>query len=430
MHWQAYSFVTSVKSAFPEHFTNSCVAEFGSSTVNYSIKNTFENPSRYFGIDLAPGKNVDIVANAKDVFVGTDFDVTISCECFEHNPYYLETFNNMCQHTKAGGLVIFTCATTGRPEHGTSRTSPEESPGSQQIGWDYYNNLTKNDFEKVEMDEIFQHYSFHINNSSNDLYFVGIKKGILEDFQENFEFIEECHRTLLSLSTNLNKAWTTGINATNVLNDLQILRELDFSIFSQEILRSYIVKIIENLDGNNIKLEFLLGLLLSSACFKSQESDIYRQIYLVNKALKNTKEAFNAARFFFQNSPDHISLFFLTESIYFLNDKRMLQKTILGNLKFINSTVDITIRIQILGYLISTISEKTENLGLDIVERFIDRDESNLLYLAFTGKILVKLGRRKDAASFLSKIDKNAIPERYSWIANDIDNLVFSNTGE
>lgn len=69
-------------------------------------------------------------------------------------------------------------------------------------------------------------------------------------------------------------------------------------------------------------------------------------------------------------------------------------------------------------------------MGLDIVEWFIDRDESNLLYLVFIGKILVKLGCRKDVVFFLSKIDKNVILERYLWIVNDIDNLVFSNIGE
>ena len=42
------------------------------------------------------------------------FDVVISCECFEHNPYWRETFLNMTRVLRPGGLFVLTCATTGR----------------------------------------------------------------------------------------------------------------------------------------------------------------------------------------------------------------------------------------------------------------------------------------------------------------------------
>lgn len=34
------------------------------------------------------------------------YDITISCNCFEHNPYWRETFLNMHRMTKEGGLCL------------------------------------------------------------------------------------------------------------------------------------------------------------------------------------------------------------------------------------------------------------------------------------------------------------------------------------
>jgi hypothetical protein len=66
------------------------------------------------------------------------------------------------------------CATTGRPEHGTKRTSPQDAP---LIEWDYYKNLTEEDFrEAFDLDKMFSKYEFSTNSQPYDLYFYGIKK--------------------------------------------------------------------------------------------------------------------------------------------------------------------------------------------------------------------------------------------------------------
>ncbi len=50
------------------------------------------------------GPGVDVVSSGHALdFPDETFDVTLSCECFEHNPYWLETFRNMHRMTKAGG---------------------------------------------------------------------------------------------------------------------------------------------------------------------------------------------------------------------------------------------------------------------------------------------------------------------------------------
>lgn len=47
------------------------------------------------------------------------YDVTISVECFEHDPHWRETFSNMVRMTRPGGLAAFRHTSRGRPARGT-----------------------------------------------------------------------------------------------------------------------------------------------------------------------------------------------------------------------------------------------------------------------------------------------------------------------
>jgi hypothetical protein len=79
--------------------------------------------------------------------------------------------------TKLGGLVFMSCATTGRREHGTTRTSPQDSPLTVGKGWDYYKNLTAEDFtQNFALDKMFLTYEFELGIYFPDLYFYGIKR--------------------------------------------------------------------------------------------------------------------------------------------------------------------------------------------------------------------------------------------------------------
>ena len=83
---------------------------------------------------------------------------------------------------KPNGLFCFTCASTGRHEHGTRRTSPSDSYGT--IGnitdmIDYYKNLTVHELNEVlELDKSFKVWDTYYNGETKDLYFVGIKNNI------------------------------------------------------------------------------------------------------------------------------------------------------------------------------------------------------------------------------------------------------------
>lgn len=77
---------------------------------------------------------------------------------------------------KSNGLLIITCATEGRPEHGTRNTDGQFS--CPVLETDYYKNLTEQDIEeafKSDLKDIFSDHEFMVNERDFDIYFWGIK---------------------------------------------------------------------------------------------------------------------------------------------------------------------------------------------------------------------------------------------------------------
>lgn len=170
-HRAQFDFVKSIQNSFPSLFHNKKVLEIGSLNINGTVRPLFTN-CQYVGVDLDHGLDVDLVCEGQELkFADNFFNVAISCECFEHNPYWAETFANMAR--MASDIVIMTCATTDRPEHGTSRSSTAESPFTTD--WDYYRNLTQEDFENaMNLDSLFRVWEFETNEEAKDLYFWGL----------------------------------------------------------------------------------------------------------------------------------------------------------------------------------------------------------------------------------------------------------------
>lgn len=161
------------------------VLEVGSYDVNGSIRAAVrQSPmgnhlGEYIGIDLTKGPGVDIVASGDELAIeDSRFDLVLSLECFEHNPRWRGTLVNMIRMLKPGGWCIVTCASLGRPEHGTSRMDITSSPGTAAQGWDYYKNVSLADFRAVlPFDETFDCFTLSFGAAWNDLYFVGRKRG-------------------------------------------------------------------------------------------------------------------------------------------------------------------------------------------------------------------------------------------------------------
>ena len=179
-HEQQQNFVERVKKRFPNYFSDVTVLDIGSLDINGNIKHFFTYPYRYIGVDLSKGNNVDVVSPGHLYESGFLFDVVTSTECFEHDMYYPRTIQRMIDLLRSGGLFFFTCASDGRPEHGTIRTTPHDAPFLPMLNekWgNYYKNLNEDNIKAIiNVDHIFSEYEFEYEPNTCDLYFWGIKK--------------------------------------------------------------------------------------------------------------------------------------------------------------------------------------------------------------------------------------------------------------
>lgn len=177
-HYNQRQYCEKIKLKYPKKFNNVKVLDIGSLDINGSNKDLFED-SDYLGIDVGEGKNVDLVCIGHE-FDAPDnyFDTIITTEALEHDMFYEKTIKNAMRMLKPGGLFIMTCATTGREEHGTKKTSPHNAPLLTGQWSDYYKNLTEEDFLEIEgFKTTFPDGIFEIGNENFDIYFSGIKNG-------------------------------------------------------------------------------------------------------------------------------------------------------------------------------------------------------------------------------------------------------------
>lgn len=110
--------------AFVKKFLNKTenlhIIDLGSQDVNGSYKSLFSNKKwTYTGVDMSPGKNVDIVLN--DVYNwqelrSNSFDVFISGQTFEHIEFFWLVMLEIRRILKEGGLCCIIAPSTG-PEH-------------------------------------------------------------------------------------------------------------------------------------------------------------------------------------------------------------------------------------------------------------------------------------------------------------------------
>jgi SAM-dependent methyltransferase len=155
-HGSQQEFVKRIAKEFPEHFNNIKMLEVGSLNINGTMRDYFVDCT-YVGVDVDEGPGVDLTCGGHLVdHADNTYDTTGSCNCFEHNPYWVESFQNMYRMTRHNGLVFIAVPTTGYPEHGTTKHARGDSPLTIKKGWEYYSNLTEEDFRnKFDIDRFF-----------------------------------------------------------------------------------------------------------------------------------------------------------------------------------------------------------------------------------------------------------------------------------
>ncbi len=182
-HYQQQQFCKKISEKFPKYFKGKKVLDIGSLDINGNNR-FFLDSCNYIGLDVGEGPNVDVVQVAHMYDAPDDyFDLIISTEVFEHDMFYEKSVKNIMRMIKPGGAFIFTCASTGRAEHGTRRSDGSSAaPLLINISeeWsDYYKNLTREDFVSIDgFSNCFPDGIFEYNEEAGDIYFFGVKGGI------------------------------------------------------------------------------------------------------------------------------------------------------------------------------------------------------------------------------------------------------------
>lgn len=179
MHHEARAFLDYIRRSFPQFFEGKNVLDVGSGDINGNNRCLFNNCS-YTGNDVYEAPNVTIVSKTSALpFSRESFDTIVSSECFEHDPEWRLSLQKIAEMLKPGGLFAFTCASTGRGEHGTRRTNVRDSYGAlgNVEGWtDYYGNLTVQDVNSaINLHDNFKQFASYYDPIRCDLYFWGIK---------------------------------------------------------------------------------------------------------------------------------------------------------------------------------------------------------------------------------------------------------------
>ena len=141
------NWIQSIKDKHQELFLRNRVIEFGSLNINGSPRSKFEKPVEYIGLDEKSGEGVDRRGLCHLHQDKEKFDVVISTEMLEHDPYWDLSFRNMLELIKIGGSLIITFAGPNRAAHGQANYTPLDH---------YYRNVSS-----ADIFPILGQYRFH-----------------------------------------------------------------------------------------------------------------------------------------------------------------------------------------------------------------------------------------------------------------------------
>lgn len=141
------------------------VLDIGGRDLNGSPRMMFPNANPYHVLDLHPGPNVDIVADAASpaavgAHIAPDtYDLVICTEVFEHTPHWSEILQVAYAMLRPGGWLLFTCAGPGRPVHSGITAVWELSPG------EHYANVSPEDLRAELTDQGWTQIETHLRGT-------------------------------------------------------------------------------------------------------------------------------------------------------------------------------------------------------------------------------------------------------------------------
>ena len=112
MHPEAFEWVA-------RHATDQpcSVLDIGGRNVNGSPRGLFPRADPYVTLDIEPGRDVQIVADAATWTPDREYDVVVCTEVFEHTIVWPAICRVAFKALKPGGLLILTMAGPGRAPH-------------------------------------------------------------------------------------------------------------------------------------------------------------------------------------------------------------------------------------------------------------------------------------------------------------------------
>lgn len=113
MHAEAFGWVQRQIAQLPPRRR---VVELGGRDINGSIRQLFVG-SAYTAVDIAPGPGVDVVADGATFRPEVQPDTVVTCETLEHAEAAEAIVRNAHAMLAPGGVLVLTCASTGRPPH-------------------------------------------------------------------------------------------------------------------------------------------------------------------------------------------------------------------------------------------------------------------------------------------------------------------------
>src|SRR2546422_3537443 len=102
MHEWNYLWWQKAKAMHPDLFRTKRVLEVGSYNINGSVREHF-TLCDYTGVDWRPGPGVDVIALAHDMNFEQPFDVVVSAQMLEHDPYWKDSIRAMVLQLKPDG---------------------------------------------------------------------------------------------------------------------------------------------------------------------------------------------------------------------------------------------------------------------------------------------------------------------------------------
>lgn len=145
------------------------VLDLGGRFINGTPRDLFPAASNYTVLDIAPGPNVDIVADAATWNPdGTRWDVVVACELFEHTDQWPAICGTAFQALASGGRFIVTTAAPGRPPHSGV------DGGTLRFG-EYYANIDPDRLRKTLKGVGFAEVKVDVQSSPADVRAVATK---------------------------------------------------------------------------------------------------------------------------------------------------------------------------------------------------------------------------------------------------------------